>query len=352
MGVERAELTAEKVPELAELFSGLKKLPLAESDVEIEIEGVPVAVINALRRTVVDEMPGRALQVPPAGFDTEKTTEVFMIPQFVNARIANIPLRAQIPKEVVAALRLRLDVSNPGTEVLSVYAGDLRVVEGKMPEPLFNPTFRIATLQPGKRIYIDGIRIASGYGRDDGVFIVARNAAFRHVDLPQRPREETHLRGGAAVDESGYAVSSLVADPRRHVLMATIPATGPDRAEVRAVFADACDNVVGRLRLVATAAERRGDSRGAQYTVVPLESGLTEGILRVPGETYTVGEVLRRAVFERTPDVANVSYVVADGALVFTLRHASEDVTKILVDAATSSIAVFDAIRNGIMAAK
>lgn len=356
VSVKREELTAEKVPELAELFNGLRKLPMAEADVEIEIEGVPTAVVNAIRRAVTDEMPGRALQVPADGFSTERTTEVFMLPQFVGLRIASIPLRPQIPKGVVDSLRLQLDESNPGASLRAVYAGDLRVVAGSLDEPLFNPTFKLATLEPGKRIFIDGIRIATGYGRDNGVFLVARNAAFRHLDIPQHDHRETHERGGSAVDESGYKVSCLVADPRRHVLTATIPATGPDPAEARAVFADACANIIDRLRLVAAgikhAATDAQETQGLQYTTVTLESGLVEGILRVPGETYTVAEALRRAVFDAVPDIANVAYVIRDHVMVFTLRHASADVTRILLDAAASLILTFDTIRAGILAAR
>jgi hypothetical protein len=80
VGIERDELTAEKIPALRDLFR-LERLPLAESRVEIEIRGVPTAVVNALRRVVTDEMPGFALQVPADGFDASETSEAFMLPQ-------------------------------------------------------------------------------------------------------------------------------------------------------------------------------------------------------------------------------------------------------------------------------
>lgn len=355
--ITRAELSADKVPALRELFR-LERLPLAESHVEIELKGVPTAVVNALRRVVTDEMPGRALQVPVDGFDAEATTEVFMLPQFVNQRIALLPLRPQIPADVVARLRLRLDVSNRGTSLLTVYAGDLEVVEGPMPEPLFNPTFALCTLQPGKRIVIRDIHISTGYGRDNGAYIVARRAAFRHLDIPQYETKDTHDADGVAADWSGYKVSSLVADPRHHVMTATLPATTANPAEARAVFADACANVRERLRLLASTVERRSDTpvestgRGVQYTVVQLEAGLVEGILQVPGETHTIGELLRRAVFDLTPDIANVSYTLVghENRMNFTLRH-TEDVTRILLGAIRHSIATFEAIQRGIMAA-
>jgi DNA-directed RNA polymerase subunit L len=353
--VDRNEITADAVPELRALFN-IDKLPLAEAYVEIEIRGVPTAYMNALRRTVTDEMPGRALQVPVNGFDANLTTDPFMLPHFVNVRIQMLPLSSQIPSDIVSNLRLSLDVTNRTAAPLSVYSGDLVVTAGKMPEPLFNPTFKLAFLQPGKRIVITNIRIGTGYGRDNGAFIVARRGAYRHLDIEQFSDADMRLEGGVAVDSSGYKVSCLVANPRHHVLTATLAATRSNLAASRAVFADACGNIKERLRLIATTIERRAEvpsggfgHRGIQYTVVELKDELTEGILHVPGETHTIGEALRRTVYELTPDIANVAYsiVAHENRMTFTLRHV-DDVTSILQDAVRHLIDTFDTIQRGI----
>lgn len=346
VSVERFELTAEAVPALKTLF-GLDRLPLAQSRITIELVGVPTAVVNAFRRVVTDEMPGRALRVPADGFDPELTTDVFMLPQFVNGRISCLRLRPQIPPEVVAGLRLKLDVENPGATPRVVYAGDLEVAEGSMPFPLFNPTTKLGFIQPGKRIVIRGIHIQTGVGRDDAVFNVACCAAYTHLDLEQHSADE--MREGKAADESGYLVSSLLATPLRHRLWATLPATTANPAESIAVFADACVNIKERLRLIASAIERRDTARGIQYTVVKHEAGLSEGILRIPGETHTIGELVRRAIADLVPGIANVSYTIAphENCLQLLVRH-TEDVTAILLRAIQKSITTFDAIREGL----
>ena len=350
----RAELTSKAVPELWELFR-LERLPLAPARVEIELRGVPTAVANALRRTVVDEMVGAALKTPPEGFDTELSTDGFVLPQFICGRLSCLRLRPQIPAAVTAALRLKLDVTNRTATPLSVYAGDLQVAEGTMPDPLFNPTSKLCVLQPGKRIVINGIFIATGYGRDNGVYNVACHGALRHLDLEQYAKADTHEKAGVALDSSGYKLSCLVADPRHHVVSATIPAAPADLAESRAVFADACANIKERLRLIATAIDRRADAGhrlGVQYTVVQLEEGLAEGVLQVPGETHTIGELLRRTVFDLAPDVAFVVYklVAHENMMRFELRH-TEDVTALLARAVQRAIATFDTIQRGITSA-
>lgn len=354
--IERSELTAEAVPELRELF-GLERLPLGESAVEIELRGVPTAVVNALRRVVTDELAWHAMQVPEGGFDTTQTTDRFMLPQFVNERIALVPLRPQISADAIEKLRLQLDVTNSSATVLAVYAGDLEVVEGEMPGVIFNPTFKLAALQPGKRLVVRGIRITSGIGRDHARYHVARHTAFRHLDIPQHDTADTHEPDGVAADKSGYKVSSSVANPRHHALTAILPATTANPAEVRSVFADACANIKDRLRLVAAAVEQSvaGGSygRGIQYTVVTLESGLSEASLLVPGETHTIGELLRRSVYETSPEVSYVDYriITHTAQLSLRLRH-SDDVTATLLRALQHAVAIFDEIQRGVLTAR
>lgn len=361
VAVTRREMGEAARKELFRLFH-LERLPLMMAKVEIEIKGVPTAVVNALRRVAVDEMPGHALQLPPDGLDTGETTEEFMLHEFVGKRISLLPLRYRIPAEVVEGLRLGLDVSNKGTAPLYVYAGDLTISGAELTEHLFNPTTKLAFVSPGKRLVLRDIRIATGYGRDNGVFQVARRGAYTHLDIPQYTDAEMREEGGPAVDHSGYKASSMVADPRHHLLTAYIPATPADATEARAVFVDACTIVKDRLRLIKTATETPKSTeaasgklaRGIQYTVVKLSAqaaGLNEGILQVPNETHTIGELLRRTVYELEPEISYVAYVANENRLVLTIRHVG-DVTELLSRAIDHAMGVFDDLMRGISTAR
>lgn len=358
-------ITAENVPALMELF-GMLVLPLAVTKVAVDICGVAVSYVNALRRTLIDEMTGYALHMPPENFNTTLTTEVFMLPGFVGDRIANICLRPEIPPEVAAGLRLKLDVKNTTDSPLAIYAGDLEVEAGKMPFPIFNPTTEIAVIMPGARLVIGGIYIKSGVGRDNAIYNNACCGSYTHLDLEQYSDAEMRKEGGAAVSQSGYKLSSLVANPRCHRLSVYLPATSDNyHDEVHNRLSDGCSNIIERLRVLATSIEQHvktpagglGGSgytgrRGVQYTVVELESGLAEGTLRVPNETHTIGELLRSTIFERTPSIANVAYVIVshENHLSLSVRH-TEDVTHVILDAIKFAIASFDTIRLGLAAA-
>jgi hypothetical protein len=359
--ITRQVINSKDVPELSELFN-LNALPLGPSNVEIELKNVPTAVVNGLRRVITDELPGYALSVPVDGFDNEQTTEVYMLPQFVIQRLGLVALRPQIDYNTITNLRLKLDVSNTSTAVRAVYSGDLEEPVGCkiITEPLFNPTTKLCTLQPGKRIVINNIQLSSGMGRNDAKHNVACHASFYHRDVEQYADDEIRAKNGIAAEQSGYKVSSLVSDPRHHVLMACLPATTARLSEVRATFADACSVIMGRLRLIGTTVERKSDTpsggfahRGVQYTVVDLEDGLTEGVVRVPNETYTIGEIMRRTIFDLTPDIVNISLIVEshNNVMILTVRHTS-DVTSIIMAAVDHAISTFDAIQIGITDAK
>ncbi len=358
LSIQRRALSAESVPALKKMFA-LDELPLGPSNVSFELHDVPTAVANAIRRVLTDEMPARALHVPADGFDTEQTTEQYMLPQFVNERIGLLPLRLQIPDDIASELELELDVKNPTELSVSIYAGDLHVAAGRMPAPLFNPTFELCTLSPGTRIVIRRIRVATGLGRDNAAFILARHAVARPVDIPEFDRAETHALDAPHADNSGFRVSCLVANPRRHRVTLTFPATSANPAEVRATLADACSTILDRIRAVGAVIERGAggtggtggtagaSASGAQFTVLRLEAGLSEGQLLVPGETYTVGELLRRAVHDLIPNVAYVVYLVEQNTLKFTIRH-SDDVQRALLKCVRMCAETFEKIQQGL----
>jgi len=351
--IVRRELTSDDVPDLKTIFH-ISKLPLAPSYIELELKDVPTALVNAMRRVITDELMSHTLQVPDGGFSTALTTDKFMLPQFVNSRIARLRLCRYLSDSVVKNLKLDLDVMNPTADVLSVYAGDFRVAAGTLSEPIFNPTARIAVLQPGKRIVIKGIHISAGIGTSDASYNVACNAAFTHLDIPQYSDEEMRDPKGIAVDWSGYKVSCMVANPRHHRLTATLPATSPNPSEVRAVIADVCDNIKGRLTTIADAiALKPAESilRGIQYAVIELDGDIYEGILQIMNESHTIGELLRRYLFDLDPTITNVSYKITTHGirkLELSIRCTFKEITSFILRAIAIIVDVLDKIQSEI----
>lgn len=351
--VVRARVTP-RVPDMAEIEELFQcRLPLCTADAVFELRGVPTAVVNGLRRVIIDEVTGYALQVGEGGFRSDRTTELFMLPQMVNPRIELMPLWQPAAEAAAGTLRLELNVENATAAPRVIYAGDLRVAAGAIAAPLFNPTFELAVLQPGKTLVIEDITVAAGRGH--AMFHVACRAAFRHLDLAQHSDAEVRLESGRAADQSGYVESCLVTDPRHHELRFTLPATTEASAEAdaRRLLRAGCDTIRARLRLVLAAVDEAAAQKEAgpalagamQFAAIQLESGLAEGVLQAPGETHTVGELLRRAIFDVAPDVAFAAYSVSahERRLTLTVRCAS-DAAGVISEGAQMAIATMDEI--------
>lgn len=354
--------------ELREL-TGLPTLPFVSAAVEIEIKGVPTAVPNALRRVLCDEMRGRCLIAPKAP-TTSGSTDPFMMDQFVQNRISMIALRARISDEIIRNVRFAIDVRNDTTSVMTVFSGDLKVTAGKLSEPIFDPTYEIAIVQPGQVYRAEDIHIEEGYGRDFAAYQVCVQTFLRHLDLKEVPRPATHSANGTACDMSGYEESSLVANPRHHVVGFTVPVIPKGDAgidDVKTVLIDACKNIKERILLVQgaltevqhetktkpSAASSASSGGGVSFTLIDLESGLSEGILKVRGETHTIGNLLARSIYETTPNISFCSYKCAphESEMRLTLRH-TEDVPGVVQRAAQQAYASFDTIQHRIAAIK
>lgn len=340
--IKRNRIDAARVPKLKEIF-GLDELPLATCEVEIEINGVPTAVVNALRRTITDEMLGYALKVPADGYDTALTTDRFMIQQYVESQISLARLKPHISSELKRSLRLELDVHNDDVIPKVVYMGDLVPTSGVLPDDLFNPTTAIAIIQPGKRLVVKNIYISSGYGRDSSIYNVACRAAFTHLDIEQYSKQEQTEENGAAVEQSGYKLSSSVANPRHHLLTATLPAVNSNPKEVRTVFSDACIIIKEKLKLVLSSIEG--------MKVFTTTQGKNEGSIQIMGESYTIGELVKRILFENNEDVyVNYTVIPRDNKLVMKIRSQA-DIIEILSGAIHTAITIFDVIQQGVMTA-
>jgi DNA-directed RNA polymerase subunit L len=237
------------------------------------------------------------------------------------------------------------------TKPLYVYSKDLELVSGKVSEPIFNPTFKICVLQPGSKIVIKGIYISSGYGKYNAAFQRARCATYKHLDIPQYDRTETHNQNGSMVDNSGYKISSLEANPKHHIYKCIIVATNNDPAEVKSIFIDTCINIKERLRYILSHVESINNNERTnheiEYSIFQLNDGIFEGILLINNETHTIGELLKRSIYELIPDIINVKYIILshEDKLKLTIQY-KEHVTKILIKALRHCISIFDSLQK------
>lgn len=369
-GAEIAAAIAEIMPSAAR---AAEAFPLAKERLVVELDGVPSAVANALRRTLKDELRGRSITFDGGDLDREASTDPFMSDEdFVRTRIRMIPLRPLVSEALVKNLRFALDAENHSDNVMVVYSGDLDVVSdgAALSEPLFNPTHEIASLQPGRTLRIQNIRLVEGFGYQDAAFTVAVRAVARPLDLEELPREDTHSATGAAAQQSGYAESSLIANPRRHEISAILPAVPAGGDATATVLIDACGSIMKRLRYiqgVLEGARTRAAALSGQggvgsthraanaYFLVTPDGPRTKGVLGVRNETDTIGNLIARSVYELMPDIGYVGYtcVPHEKMMKLTVSHAVSEpgeIEPIVTRAVKHAYGIFSKIQQGVRA--
>jgi DNA-directed RNA polymerase subunit L len=343
--IERKEINVEELT-----GDVIKKLPLANSYVKIEIKGIPTSYINAIRRVAMDELTGYALNA-----NTESdwnSTEELMIPEFVAQRISLVPLKPNISD--IGNIKYELFAENKTTEIMSVYTKDLKLVSGKITEPIFNPTVKLCILNPGKKIYIKNITIITGKGKNNSMFQRVKCGTYKHLDIEEFSKEQIigNIENNKEyANYSGYKVSSMVSNPRHHVFKCIVNATNNNPEEIRLLFIDVCDNVKRRLKYILSHIEvnNTDHSQSIEYNVFTTNNGIYEGVLEISNETYTIGELLKRTIYDLYPDIINIKYVIISHVykLILTIQY-REHVTDLLIKSLKYCIGVFDTIQSQI----
>jgi hypothetical protein len=326
-------------PSVEALFKdifGIKTLPLNPCEFSVELTGINRAIANGLRRVLEDELTGVVLNV--IDFNNEKSTDRFMVPQFVNQRIGLIRLKPFVSQEAIESCEWKLDISNDKSSALTVYAGDLIQVSGPK-EVFFNPTNIIARIEPGKRIVIDKIRLDTGNGRQNAKFAKCCAMALTVLDVEQYTDSEQRTDKVIA-EQSGYKMTSMISDPSHYRIMGCVAATtGNYRNEVIKTIIEAIDNIKARLQFILS----------AQLNIVVNETGLNVGTLKLIKENGTIGCLIEAAVRNYAPTVLKNSSVVdhLEELMTYTIVI-NADPKKILDASIMKMIDEFDIIKKQI----
>ncbi len=165
---------------------------MSRESVRFRLHNVDTSVGNAIRRTIIDELPVKALIAK-----TIDTNEPFIIPDEIRDRIAFIPIDQSIP----TGTKFSLSVDENGT----VYSHHIKSVsfpssvetdkakqkdepnDGKGPRddkgPKLMDRFHIANLPNGKYLHIPEIVVEEGYGYNKSYFSISSDISYEPEDI-------------------------------------------------------------------------------------------------------------------------------------------------------------------------
>jgi DNA-directed RNA polymerase subunit L len=171
-------------------------------------------------------------------------------------------------------------------------------------KPIFNPTFKIADLQPGKCIKIEGFKIESGTG------LAKFNACCGAVCIPLDIESESSDKLCDNSKVSGYKLPSQLSNPLKHMIKFYIPAMYGDAPEVKSVITRAIVCLRNRLRNI--------NLEDKDLYKVFEKNGRHEAVLQLPKETMTIGNLIVQYLYELSG--SNITSTATDG-------HHAEEVT-------------------------
>jgi len=335
-------------PVMNDLY-GISELPLCPAELDFDLKGVNYAISNAIRRVMCDELPSYCLAIDESIMTSEQCNDPFMFDQVVRGRIQLIPLVLGITDEIAKSIKFDLDFENKETYPLYVHSGDMRMVSGRQTKPIFNPTFRLALLQPSTYIHLKNIFITSGIGRDNAAYQLMCQTSSVALDIPMYPKDQTHPCSAPHEGESGYTVSTLVADPHDYQIHGVIPATYPnDDERILQVPIRACQNIIDRLRMIYNALTEK-QREEVVFTPFSEKSAQNESLLKVKGETHTIGNLLTKMIFDHYPELKFVGYTCNrfENEMKLTITHdASIDCQKVLFETIDRCIKIMEKIKT------
>jgi len=310
----------------------------------ITLSDISTEYINSLRRALIDESDGYALDINKshqAAEDNRKhTTEVHMLMSFLDERISQIPLRQIISKDIVERLKYRLEVENYSASNMYVFAGDLVPYGVSNPPMLFEPFHIIAEIQPGKRLKIGEINILHGKG--NAQFHLCRHVWFKPLDIEEYEYEEVSIRKPDGTDaphgyESGFKVSCCEAVPRKYIMGGKLCATEERQchSDIKILLKRACESINDRLRKIISVVSDQntkgiGSRHGIQYTTVKLQSGDNKARLVCSSTTETVGELISYAVLTMNKNVAVCNYEISSETIIINIEY-KNDISSMLL---------------------
>lgn len=260
---------------------------LSSKHMEFKISGVSNAVSNAIRRTIGGELLVSCLETE---YENIKTNDLFIIPEMITEILRRIPIDQKTPLDAVFGL----DITNKTAQLMRVKSGNMSIVSAgkdtkehpslkKLP---FNETFTICTLDAGKTLKIENIKIQQLYGYTDnyGALCLAVNTSS--IALDQQP---INLY---IPDDKG--IPSRMSNPRSWKISFNTNGT----MDPKELIVYACNNIIARVQAVSD-------------LLYAIEKHDEEYVLTIDGETDTIGNLFMRTINDLYPDIRAVVYNIA-----------------------------------------
>lgn len=267
-------------------------LDLFPEKISFEITNTNASIANAIRRTLLDELESKQLDFADSNTEDQitsiETDDKDILDDFIRTRIRNIPLN----QEVSDSQTYKLHVKN--TTAVPIIVRSDQIIGGKKGD--FNKTFRLFTLNPSKEITINNIHVVRGYGYQDASFSIVGGVGYKALD--EIPLSEDKSKGK----------SSLECNPAHYYMEVTLNGN----INPKKLLKKCMENILERIIRVENAFEeaKKSDEDVYESDVLDIIYEAKKNIYRIHNETYTIGNLLSRAIYNLDTTIPMVNCTV------------------------------------------
>ena len=274
MSVENFKIKSLKIKEDNPVIRKLLPTVIFPYEASFELKNVNVAIANAIRRTIMGEIPVKSLFF---SLDDFETTDPFILYDFVLTRIKNIPIDQSIDINTTYSL----NIINKTEDIMEVKSKDLVMSSrySKHNKKYFNETFTITTLEPSREIHISKIFVKEDYANNHAGHTVAFNAISIQTDV--EPYNSFTKKG----------IKSAIANPSNF----KISFRSNGNMDAKDILKLACKEIINRLDDVRKYIEDIQIREDFVY-------------LQIDKENDTIGNILMKSISDDYPDIKAVTY--------------------------------------------
>lgn len=225
-----------------------------------ELSGTNCAMANAIRRTLMSEIPVKHLTVSLTGI---KTTDPYIIGETIRKRIEMIPISQSTNRDAVFAVKFE----NNTDEYIDILSSEIKL-NGMVPTKDVLPFIPICDINSGTSFSINDIHVVESYGYDNSRVSIGR-VAYEILD-------------------QDFSRPSLTSTPSTFRLEIETPGVyNPTELVLKAL-----DGLTERLDAI-------------DYTKSIVEFGIYK--LSIMNETYTIGKLLSWYIYQAEPTIKYVA---------------------------------------------
>lgn len=274
--------------------------------VYFELKNVSTAIVNGIRRVLLDELEGKKLQVEQDDIETDDDNILWPCLQ---KQIECIRINQEIPTNCRFTLETKNKLTMPQmitTESL-VTDSDLKIIP-------FNKTYRIITLREGKYLKLLNVRVVVGTGTLYSNVVACR---FKPLDVEMYDR--------------GKGISSNKCNPRHFSFEFETNGT----VDVSKLLASACKYIYDRCEKYLTELEHV-DTAKKEHSSNMLDIYKSGDVtkFKFKNDTYTICNLVSYSIYENHPDISLSKFGVVhplEKITIFDLK--AKDPRKLMIEA-------------------